>query len=220
MRFPFSKALILLAGFSLAGNAAAGDSVWFGVKAGTLGLGVEATWRPIDWLDLRLGANLYDFDDSGSQAGINYDAELSLDTYYLTGNLRFPLSPFRLTVGAYQNNNEIIMVSLPSPTFDIGGTVFTSADVGTLNSSTTFEDVSPYLGIGFDFELVNRLGLTLDLGVLWQGDPIVVLEADGLLANDPIFLTLLEAEREELVDEADNLKAYPVISLGINFNFW
>lgn len=220
MRNGLSKILILLAGISFASNAAAEDNLWLGVKAGTLGLGVEATWRPIDWVDLRVGANIYDFSDSGREAGIGYDADLNLETYYLTGNLRFPLSPFRLTVGIFQNSNEIELVSTDATSFDIGGTTFTPADVGTLSSTVTFEGTAPYLGIGFDFELVNRLGLTLDMGVLWQGEPDVSLSANGLLANDPTFLSLLDAERDELSDEFDSYKAYPVISLGLNFNFF
>lgn len=220
MKSPMTRTFALLAALLLGGNAAADDNLWFGVKAGTLGLGVEGTWRPIDWVDLRLGANLFDYSDSGSEAGIGYDSDFNLETYYLTGNLRFPLSPFRLTVGAFQNSNQIDLVSTDATSFDIGGTTFTPADVGILSSSTTFSSTSPYVGVGFDFELVNRLGLNLDIGVLWQGEPDVTLTADGLLANDPTFLSLLEAERQELADEMDDLKAYPVISLGVNFNFF
>ena len=220
MNFLRSRTLVLLAGLALAGTANAEDNLWFGVKAGTLGLGVEATWRPIDWVDLRLGANLYDFSDSGTEAGVGYNSDFNLETYYLTGNLRFPLSPFRLTVGAFQNSNQVDLVSTDATSFNIGGTTFTPADVGTLTSTTTFSSTSPYVGLGFDFELVNRLGMTLDIGVLWQGDPDVTLTADGLLSADPTFLSLLETERQELASEMDDLKAYPVISLGVNFNFF
>jgi hypothetical protein len=215
-RCPTSLALIML---FTGGIANAGDNFWVGAKVGTLGIGLEGTWRPIDWLDLRIGGNTFDYSDSGSQAGVNYDAELNLRTYYLTGNLRFPLSPFRITVGAYKNENTVEMISVDNPTFDIGGTIYTAADVGTLTSTTSFDGTSPYFGAGFDFSLFNRLGLSLDFGVLWQGDPKVSLGADGLLANDPTFLSDLNAELEQLTEEVDYLKAYPVVSLGVNFNF-
>ena len=65
---------------SIALPAMADDNVWFGVKAGTLGLGVEATWRPIRYLDFRIGANKFSYDDNGSEAGIDYDTELDLQT--------------------------------------------------------------------------------------------------------------------------------------------
>ena len=111
MKTFFSKAVVLATALLLGGNAIADDNLWFGVKAGTLGIGLEASWRALPWFDLGVGANIYDFEDTGSQAGINYDATLALETFYLTSNFRFPLSPFRMTVAAYSNGNEIQLVS-------------------------------------------------------------------------------------------------------------
>jgi hypothetical protein len=219
MKFSRAKALIAVALLTFSGSASAGDNFWVGGKIGTLGIGVEGIWRPIQWVDFRVGGNRYNYFDSGSQAGVNYDAELKLLTYYATANFRFPLSPFRITAGAYSNQNKVELVSIDTPTFDIGGTTYTAADVGTLSSTTSFDSTSPYLGAGFDFSMFGKLGLNLDFGVLWQGDPRISLTADGLLANDPAFLNDLSTELDQLTDEVDNLKAYPVVSMGINFNF-
>ncbi len=211
---------VLLLGLMTVGNAAAGDNTWIGVKAGTLGLGIEGMWRPIPWLDLRVGANMFDYDDSGSQAGINYDATLQLETFYATGNFLFPLSPFRVTVGAFSNGNEFQMSSLPAASFDIGNGVFTPADVGTLRSTISFEEAAPYLGVGFDFSIAGKVGLNLDFGVLWQGEPIATLTASGSLANDQDFMNELEAERLQLEAEYEDYKAFPVVSLGFTVNFF
>ena len=61
--------------------------------------------------------------------------------------------------------------------------------------------------------------MSLDFGVLLQGDPKVTLTADGLLANDAAFLADLATEANELADDVDALKVYPVVSLGFSFNF-
>ena len=153
MKSSIAIPVALAAALLLNSRALADDNLWFGVKAGTLGLGVEATWRPIPWLDFRLGANQYDYTDTGSQAGINYDLTLSLETYYLTTNLRFPVSPFRLTLGAFSNANEVQLTSLPMEAFLIGDNPipYTPADIETLNSTTSFGSIAPYLGAGFDF---------------------------------------------------------------------
>jgi hypothetical protein len=136
-------------------------------------------------------------------------------------NFRFPLSPFRVTAGAFSNGNELQMVSADSPSFEIGGVPYDQAQVGTLRSTTFFEDVAPYLGFGFDFNVFGKVGLNLDLGVLWQGEPSVTLTADGgLLENDPTFLAALETERLELEAEFEDYKAYPVLSLGFSVNFF
>ncbi len=202
-----------------AGTASADNNFGVGVKAGTLGIGLEGTWRPLPYLDVRLGASQYEYDDSGSQAGVNYDATLDLDTFHLTGNFRFPLSPFRVSAGLYSNGNEVNMQSVDTPTFNIGGTTFTSAEVGTLQSTTSFSGTSPYVGFGYDFSVFGKFGMNFDLGVLWQGEPNVALTADGLLANDPTFVNALESERLELEDEMSDFKAWPVVSLGFVYNF-
>ncbi len=216
------KGILVLAALAFSGTASANDNFWVGVKAGTLGFGAEASWRPIEWLDVRAGANFYDYDTVKSQVGITYDATLALDTYYVTGNFRFPLSPFRLTAGAFSNGNEVRMASQPAPGYDIGNTIgYLPDEVGTLQSVTSFDSIAPYIGAGFDFSVLDRLGLSLDFGVLLQGEPQVSLTADGSLAliQDPGFLADLEAERSELENELKDLKAYPVISIGFNFNF-
>ncbi|MCH6549298.1 MAG: hypothetical protein IH812_05665 [Proteobacteria bacterium] len=215
-----AKLTVLLLGLAMAGSVSAADNLWLGFKAGTLGLGLEATWRPLPWFDIRAGANSFDYDDDGSQAGVNYNATLHLETYYATLNFRFPLSPFRVTAGAFSNGNELQMVSMDSPSFDIGGVTFTQDEVGTLRSTTFFEDVAPYLGFGYDFNVFGKVGLNLDIGVLWQGEPSVTLTADGLLASDPTFMAALEAERLEIEAEFEDYKAFPVLSLGFSFNFF
>jgi hypothetical protein len=223
-----SASAVLLTFTLLLGSTAMAENnnFWVGLKAGTLGYGIEGSWRALPWLDVRAGANQFDYDDSGSQADINYDATLGLETYYATANLRFPLSPFRMTVGAFANGNEVELVSQPMSAYLIGDNPipYLPSEVGTLRSSTTFDGVSPYLGAGFDFNLADRFGIALDFGVLWQGDPVVTLTSDGSLATasgnaGDEFRAALEVERQQLENEVEDFKAYPVVSLGFNFNF-
>ncbi len=200
-------------------GAEADDNFWLGAKAGTLGLGVEATWRPSRYLDLRGGINSFSYDFDSTEAGIDYDAELDLSSFYATANLRVPLSPFRVSAGIMSNGNEIALASRPTSTFEIGGTTYTAADVGQLSGGVDFDDIAPYLGIGFDFRLMNTLGLSLDLGALYQGSPQASLLASGPIALDPGFQADLAQELDDLQDDLDSYKLYPVLSLGLSFNF-
>jgi hypothetical protein len=215
-------ALIVLA---LASTGAANADFGVGMKAGTLGLGIEGRWSPLPWLDIRVGANQYDFEDSGSYASVDYDGVLAMDTYFVTGNFRFPLSPFRVTAGAFSNGNQLQLLSQDTggQDFTIAGIDFSADDVGSLHSTTSFEDTAPYLGFGFDFELFGKVGLNLDLGVLWQGDPTVTLDATGLETAPPdvqLFLEpALEFERRALEDDISDYKAWPVASLSFVYNF-
>lgn len=221
MKFKNLKAALAVLALLASGSAAADFGV--GVKAGTLGLGLEGRWDPpVPWFDLRAGINRYDFDDDGGYAGINYDATLALDSYYLTGNFKIPLSPFRFTVGAFSNGNEMQMASQDA-LINIGGAVFDTSTIGTISSVTSFEDTAPYAGVGFDFELFGKAGLNLDFGVLWQGDPYVTFEAanfSNLSAAEQALLTsAIETERAELENDMSDLKAWPVVSLAFVYNF-
>jgi hypothetical protein len=223
MNLSITRATLIALVLALPGAASADFGV--GMKAGTLGLGIEGRWSPLPWFDIRGGLNRYDYESSGTQAGIDYDGVLALDTLFLTGNFRVPLSPFRLTAGAYSNGNELLLVSQDTGGQDItiGGIDFSSDDVGSLQSNTSFEDIAPYAGIGFDFEAFGKVGFNFDLGVLWQGSPIVTLVATGLdTAPPPVQLVLepaLEIERLALEDEISDYKAWPVVSLSFVYNF-
>ena len=199
--------------------AHADDDVWVGARAGTLGFGLEGTWRPVPFMDLRAGFNAFSTDDERSEAGVDYDVELDLSSFYATANFRVPLSPFRATVGVFSNGNEIGLTSRDSTTFDIGDTTFSGADVGTLRGDVGFDSLAPYAGVGLDFRIADRFGLHFDAGVLFQGTPELTLTADGLLADDALFQSELEAERAELQDELDDFELYPVLSVGISVNF-
>ncbi|NNF52294.1 MAG: hypothetical protein HKN59_07620 [Gammaproteobacteria bacterium] len=199
--------------------ASADDDFWLGMKAGTLGIGGEASWRPVPYLDLRAGVNGFSFDQNGSEAGIDYLGNADLMTVFATANLRVPLSPFRVTAGIFNNGNELSLTSRDTSTYQVGSQTYTSDEVGTLRAGATFDDWAPYAGIGFDFRLLDTLGLHIDAGVLGQGSPLVTLTADGSAASDPQFQQQLEAERLELQNSVDDYKYYPVVSIGFSFNF-
>lgn len=218
------KAAVATVALLASGSAMADFGV--GAKAGTLGLGLEGRWDPpVPWFDLRVGLNQYDFKNSGNYSGVEYDATLALSSYYLTANLKVPLSPFRFTLGAFSNGNELQMLSADTAglPIDIGGVPFPVGNVGALRSTTSFDSTAPYAGVGFDFELFGKAGLNLDFGVLWQGEPVVSLEAtnwNNLSAAEQALLgPALDAERAELQAEISDYKAWPVVSLAFVYNF-
>jgi hypothetical protein len=151
MRTLRSTAIVLLLSFLSAGVANAEHDFGVGIKAGTLGLGLEASWQPLPYFALRIGANSFSTQDNGDVAGIDYDQDLTLESFYGTANFHFADSPMRVTAGYYANGNELLMVNdeiVDQPLQEIGGVDFPGAGIGTLNSSTTFANGSPYFGIG------------------------------------------------------------------------
>ncbi len=206
--------LVVLALLS-AGVANADNDFGLGVKVGTLGIGLEASWKPLPYMDIRIGTSSYDYDNDGRYGSINYDAVFALDQYYATANFHFPISPMRISAGVYSNGNEFLLVN--DQLQDIGG--YPGDLIGTVTSETTFSGTAPYLGIGFDFTLAGKVGLNFDLGVLWQGEPDVTLEISGDINQLPGFEDVLDAERQALEDDMSDFKAWPVISLGFVYKF-
>lgn len=219
MKSTYFRAALAASAIMTFGTASADFGV--GVKAGTLGLGLEGRWNPVPMIDFRVGANAYDYDTDESTSDIDYDATLELDSYYITGNINFPLSPLRLTAGVFANNNEVALVSQDTGGQDIelGGIPLPADVVGTVSGRTYFEDVAPYAGIGIDFEIFDKVGLNFDVGVLWQGEPKVGLTADGTGSGQLPFEAALELERQQLEDDLSDYKAYPVVSLAFIYNF-
>ena len=216
LRFAGAVLLLCVAGTQI---ASADQKYSAGLRAGTLGLGIEASWKPLKYLDVRIGGNTFTLNDNGTQAGIDYDQELTLESFYATANIHFDDSPMRLTLGAYANGNELFMFNDSMQDRDIGGVVYPGGGIGTLTSTTTFSSTAPYFGIGYDFTIKGNIGMSVDFGVLWQGDPIVELTSDGALAGDPAFQAALEAERQELEKEMSDFKAWPVLQLGVVYRF-
>jgi len=215
MKYRTLKAMLAAIALLVSGTAAADFGV--GMKAGTLGLGLEARWDPpVPWFDIRVGLNQFDYDQTDDYAGINYDATLALDNYYLTGNFKFPVSPFRFTVGAFSNGNEVEMLSTDVLTGGLSGAT-------SLRGVTAFDSTAPYAGFGFDFEVFGKAGLNLDFGVLWQGEPTVALNATNWDSLSPVEQAILgpalALESAALEDEMSDLKAWPVISLAFVYNF-
>lgn len=212
-----SSVLLLLVAWS--GIASAEQEFSAGLRAGTLGLGIEGSWKPLKYLDIRLGGNTFTYEDTGPQGSIEYEQELTLETYYLTANILFNDSPMRITLGGFVNGNELYMINDSLQDQNIGGLVYPGAGIGVLTSTTTFNSTSPYFGIGYDFTIRGKLGMNVDVGVMWQDEPIVELNADGPLASDPGFQASLEAERRELENAFKEFKVWPVLQLAVVYRF-
>jgi hypothetical protein len=110
------------------------------------------------------------------------------------------------------------MVSVPSGSYSIGNRTYTGAEVGTITGTVDFASSAPYFGVGWGNATSGRLGIALDLGLVFQGTPQVSLLTTGILSSDPTFVQELNREVQELEDEIKEFKYSPVISLGLSLN--
>ena len=197
-------------------GGAAADGFGLGVKAGTLGFGVEGTFGLSENLNLRTGINDYSYSQDETEGGIRYDGKLELSTIALLLDWHPFAGTFRLSAGLMNNKNALRLSATPTANQTIGGTSYTPADIGTLSGDVTFKSTAPYAGIGWgNAARRGRFGGVFEIGAMFQGKPKVSLRASGGLVSQAD----LNAEAQEAQTDLDDFKIYPVISLGLSYRF-
>jgi hypothetical protein len=204
--------------------AAALADTSIGVRAGTLGIGVELSYPISQRFGVRLNVDSYKYSKTFKQDDIEYDGEAKLKT----GSLLFDWYPFannfRISAGPMYNGNKLGLTGKPSGgTFTIDGVVYNASDVGTLNGQVDFKKYVPYAGIGYGRPIGTGLSLTFDLGVVFQGTPTATLSATcGPTATPTICAQLQSDVASQQQTANDNLKDfryYPVVTLGLAYTF-
>jgi hypothetical protein len=222
------KTSIAILGIALlVGNAFADEAsgLGVGVKVGTLGLGLEGVKSVNSKLDLRLGLNKFNYDANKTLDGTEYKAKLDMQTVSALADWHPAGSGFLLSGGAMLNNNKLdasATVSTTKPVtigdntkpVTIGDKTISS---GVVNTSVSFDDVSPYLGIGYRKPAHAKKGWSFaaDAGVLFQGNPKVSLTE----STNTVSQTDIDKEITKVRKDLDALKNMPVVSLGAVYNF-
>lgn len=190
-----------------------------GMKLSNLGLGIEYAYRVNELIAVRgsLNGSGYTFDNT--QSSVDYEFDIDFDSWSLGVDFHPTRSKLRLSIAAVQNDSRIIATSKPAQFFEIGGTVYPADEVGTVLAGLDFDAFGAYAGIGWDWRRAKTFGVALDLGLLTQDAPTVVMAATGPIFGDPQFAADLTLERQELQDAADDLDLYPVMSLSFLVRF-
>jgi len=209
---------IFLFAFSTTGYA---QSNSLGLKASTLGLGLEAEKSFLDSIGGRIGVNYFTYSYSGTEDDIEYDFDLNLMSLSALLDWHPFQGSFRISGGAIYNNNDLEANAKKSATLKIGDSTYTEAQIGTLKGKVDFNDVAPYLGLGLDtsFGKDKSFGFLFELGAVFQGSPQVDLSADGPIASNATFQSNLAKEEEKLQSALDNFEIYPVLAVGLSYRF-
>ncbi len=192
----------------------------FGVKAGTLGIGLEGSWQLSPRWGVRGGFNQFDYSFDDDLDGVTYDGDLELSSAAILGDYRPWSAGFRFTGGAVFNSNEITAVADPVAFYDIGDNTYTLEEVGVLSAVGDFDSFAPYLGLGYDLGMSENFRLNFDVGVLFQGDADVRIDTTGgTLSDDAALRADLDVEEEAFRDDLDGFDLYPVLSIGVSYAF-
>ena len=213
-----TAAAIFLLVFASTGHT--GD-ISVGVKAGSLGAGLEVESSFMGMAGIRIGMNYFTYDMTSTFDDVEYTVDLTLKSLSAILDWHPFKGDFRISGGLMYNGNNVKIDAKRSDTYEIGGQTYDLGEVGTLKGDITFNDMAPYLGVGWDtsFGRDNLFGLVFELGAIYQGTPEVDLTAEGPIASDQTFQSNLAQEEKKQQEDLDNFKYYPVISFGVNYRF-
>lgn len=216
---------ILAVAFALLGSTgrAEAQGIALGLKAGTLGAGLDLTVGLAPVLNLRVGAQGFSLSRTFTEQDVSYDGKADLRSAWLLLDVHPGGKGTRLSAGGVLNRNKLTGTSPTTGTVTINGVAYPVANVGTIDGEATANDVCPYLGLGWGNAVRpgSQVRFAFDVGVFYQGAPKVSLSAHP--ANPalvpPTFFADLEKERQKAEDDASKYKFYPVVNLGFSYRF-
>ena len=205
------------------------EGVALGARLGTPGFGIEATAGVIKGVNVRAGANFgglsyttpINLNSRNVAADIDFKADLRLRSFVGLVDLHPGGGGFRFTGGIVRNNNRITLDATVTASVTINNQVYSAADVAGITADTTLgAKWVPYAGIGYGNPVASnkRVTFLVDIGVFFQGQPNVVLQARGVAAGTPGLQDNLDAAANDVNQNDLNkgyFKYYPVVSFGI-----
>jgi hypothetical protein len=221
----------------LVSNANALD-IGVGVKAGTLGAGVDLSVALTQTINARVSLTAVNIDDLNEtitvgDAGNTGDIDATMNFDFGASSLLFDWyvfdGTFHLTAGMMKNNGKVAFSGALLTGVMVNGQALDPGDIsGDISGSISLGDsYRPYLGIGWGRKADDNSGLSLsvEIGVALL-DPKAELNAQviagvnfiGGTAQDDLNATLIDAEND-VNNDLSLLEAWPVLSIGLNYAF-
>ncbi len=220
------KRTLALAAMAISGGMgaqAAHAQLAVGGSIGTMGGSVEVQTQISPMFQLRGGYNYFQYGVDDTFDDIAYDGDLDLTTLGAFVDFRPFSNSFILTAGAYFGEKTLKLNAAPTQNVEIGNQTFTPAQVGNLDMTAALEDTAPFVGLGWDSTFQGSgpgMGFKFIVGAMFTGSPEVNMTASGgTLSNDPNFQQQLAIEEQNLQDDIEDYKVYPVVQAGLTFGF-
>lgn len=205
-----------------AAAAAQDSSVAAGLNVGTPGLGVSAQVRATDNLVIRGDLDWLRFNRDESYSGVDYDGRIKSSTAGVFADWHPGGGGLFVSGGAYFGQRELELDAQPTGSVDIGGQTFTATEIGRIHGQAKMSKVQPFAGLGWDntFNRDSAWGFRAIAGVAFSKKPDVDLAATGgTLSNSPAFQARLEQEEDEIRDDAEGFRFFPVLQIGFTRRF-
>ena len=234
----FAISLVLGAGSLCAQKKGSLPRFGLGIKASTLGAGIEAATAITRMSNVRFGFNDFAYSYDFTKDGIAYGSKLNLRSFeahydqYIVGG--FHISPGVLL---YDDNRATASATVPSgQSFTLGPTTYYSGASSPIvgNGTLGFQyKTAPELLIGFGNLLPRskrHFAFNFEFGAAYQGSPNVGLNLTGnactgpgvncqSIASTPAIQSNVTAQQNKINNDLKVFKYYPVVSLAFGYKF-
>lgn len=188
------------------------------LHVGSMGFGADLIISVDKHLGFRVGGNVFPFDIDIQSSDVTYSLSAPSPQFLAVIDL-VPAGAFRISAGALFAQSDFEVVAQLTEAVEIGGAFYAPSDIGNLTGTFDTRTVSPYVGIGVGTAASDGVGFFADLGIAFHGRPLVTVVVDGPIALVPQFQQDLDQEVQAIQDDVDNVRVYPVLSLGIVIGF-
>lgn len=195
-----------------------GPGIGFAFKAGTLGASAEVSYPITNNFRVKVDAyNTFRFSFSGGAEDF-YENTVDFTGVGLLAEWG-SAGPWQLIFGAYFSKNKMEVEGTPLGNETIGATSYNFAAGDQVVGDGEFDSsIAPYVGVGWKtgafFGLFKFVG---DIGVMHIGE----LKVNNLDYTGPAGVSAADEALEivEIEEEAKKFQFYPVIRLGLAFEF-
>jgi len=208
----------------------------FGIKANTLGAGVELATPLSGSLNLRSGYNVYALGSPFGVDGVNYNAQFHFRSSQTTLDW-FPMhGGFHISPGILHAQNAISAIAtVPAgQNFSLGDQTFLNSVADPVKGTMSVvypRSFSPLLLLGFGNILPRtsrHLSIPFEAGVAYTGSPAINVNLTGTactsdgcvgFANNAVAQASLQQEIRKINEDLKKLPVYPILSLGLAYHF-
>jgi hypothetical protein len=211
------------------------SSLAIGVKASTLGAGIEVATPLSHSFSLRGEGNFFSFDYLFDIDGVDYDSRLNLRSGSLSLDWYPTRHSFRISPGVLYFKSNLVAISgvPPGNYFELGDQGFINSVDDPLNgkASVVFpHHVAPM--VTFAYNLIgkreSRFSMPLELGVAYTGAAKIDVTLNGTactnegcftFANNQEAQDSLQQEIKKLNRNLESYPVYPIVSIGVAYRF-
>lgn len=200
-----------------------------GARASTLGFGPELKYKFNSYFSARVVGNYFKMSkkrtvtthSGAASAPIDLKGDLQMFSAGLLVDVHPFENAFHLTAGALYNGNKLDVKASHNGTVYFNGRRYDFGPLGRVEGRVDFKKLSPYLGIGSEWEFDNT-SFFANAGVLFQGNArakVTKMSGLALGAVNPADIVNAQREVEKQINKHKVIRYYPVVSLGFRIKF-